>query len=118
MIGARSIDEDVRSRAVDVFRATHSPSGALVRKPAPRRSLLFAAVIATTIAGAAISLTPALAGTGTSTITGHLTDPSGKPAAGAFVWTQTPDMSSSASTTTDAAGAYSIAHLPAGSYKV
>ncbi|MDG6108350.1 carboxypeptidase regulatory-like domain-containing protein [Dactylosporangium aurantiacum] len=89
-----------------------------MRKHGLRRALLHAAVTAATIAGAAVSTTPAYAETGTSVITGHLADANGNPAVGADVWAQTWNMSTPAATTTDANGAYTLPDLPAGEYQV
>src|SRR4051812_42260470 len=89
-----------------------------MRQHALRRALLYATVTATTVASTAVTATAAHADTGTSSITGHLTDAGGGPAAGAFVFAQTPDLSGQGSAVTDAAGAYTLPGLPAGDYKI
>ncbi|MEV0130514.1 carboxypeptidase-like regulatory domain-containing protein [Dactylosporangium sp. NPDC050688] len=88
-----------------------------MRKHALRRSLLHAAMTATIVAMAtAITAVPATA-SGTSSITGHLTDPAGAPVAGASVWaTSIGSGSPPVFTQTDGAGAYSFGNLDAGSY--
>ncbi|WP_433209725.1 carboxypeptidase-like regulatory domain-containing protein [Dactylosporangium sp. CS-047395] len=89
-----------------------------MRQHALRRPLLRAALTVTIAALSLVPISPALAATGTATITGHLTDAAGHPAAGAFVWAQTNDMSSTGSATTDADGAYSIPNLAAADYRM
>ncbi|GAB3854531.1 carboxypeptidase regulatory-like domain-containing protein [Dactylosporangium cerinum] len=85
------------------------------------RTVTFAAVTATTLAATAVAVTlaatPASAA-GVGTITGHLTDASGNPAANAFVWTQKPDMGATASAYTGADGSYTLPNLPDGEYVV
>src|SRR3954463_13568837 len=85
------------------------------------RTVTFAAVTATTLATTAVAVALAAApayAAGIGTITGHLTDASGNPAANAFVWTQKPDMSANASTYTGADGSYTLPNLPDGDYVV
>ncbi|WP_433050457.1 carboxypeptidase regulatory-like domain-containing protein [Dactylosporangium sp. CS-033363] len=89
-----------------------------MRQHALRRPLLPAALTVTIAALTLVPISPALAATGTSTITGHLTDAAGHPAAGAFVWAQTNDMSSTGSATTDADGAYTIPNMAAADYRM
>ncbi|MET7422417.1 carboxypeptidase regulatory-like domain-containing protein [Dactylosporangium sp. NPDC005555] len=82
-----------------------------------RRPLLYAALTATIIAtSTAITAAPAIA-SGTSSITGHLTDPAGVPTAGAGVWATSLDaLNQPVFTQTDGAGAYSFGSLDAGRY--
>ncbi|HTJ32366.1 MAG TPA: carboxypeptidase-like regulatory domain-containing protein [Dactylosporangium sp.] len=88
-----------------------------MRKHALRRPLLYAALTATAAAIAAVPAGPAAAATG-GTITGHLTDAAGNPAANAFVTARAADWSTSSSAMSDASGAYTIAGLPANDYTV
>ncbi|MFI5912453.1 carboxypeptidase regulatory-like domain-containing protein [Dactylosporangium sp. NPDC051541] len=87
-----------------------------MRQHAPRRPLLLAALTVMIAAVALVPAGPTLAAAGTGTISGHLTDAAGLPAAGAFVWAQTRDMSATASATTDAAGSYTMTGVTAADY--
>lgn len=89
-----------------------------MRKHALRRPLLYAAVTATIVAtGTAITAVPAGA-SGTSSVTGHLTDPTGAPAANASVWVTSEFGGQPTFTQTDSAGAYGFGNLDAGTYVV
>ncbi|GAA4247285.1 carboxypeptidase-like regulatory domain-containing protein [Dactylosporangium darangshiense] len=89
----------------------------ILRKHALRRPLLYAALTATVAAIAAVPAGSAAAATG-GTITGHLTDAAGNPAANAFVTARAADWSTTSSAMSDASGAYTIAGLPANDYTV
>lgn len=85
--------------------------------PGLRRPLLYAALTATLVASATAITTVPAAASGTSSITGHLTDAAGSPAAEAGVWATSLDFGGQpAFARTDTAGAYSFANLDAGTY--